>query len=249
MRNTSISKKVILLFMALALLLAVSVGLLAYTLNRQKLISQYGDLASSAAELAAAEIDGDAVPRYLSQGEDASYLAAQGQLKNIKGKLNLRFLYVSIPDLQQNDAIYVFDVALTGEDMSLINHLGDHSGVSDVYDLTTGVMKSGKTAANRRITTGTFGYLLSAYAPLKNSSGETVAVVGVDVDMGMVLRQIIEQTVQLMLLTTAVIVAFVLLALLFTNRSVVLPVRRLSRHMTLLPFRRILFSFVAAFTQ
>ena len=231
MRNTSISTRVILLFAALALLLAVSVGLLAFTLNRQKLISQYGDLASSAAELAASEINGDAIPQYLANGEDASYWASQAQLKSIKDKLNLRFLYVSIPNMQQNDAVYVFDVALDGEDMSLINQLGDHSGESDVYDLTTGVMKSGQTAANRRITTSSFGYLLSAYAPLKNSAGETVAVVGVDVDMGMVLRQIIEQTVQLMLLTTAMIVAFVLLALLFTNRSVVLPIRRLSQHM------------------
>ncbi len=231
MRKTSIRTKVILLFAALALLLLVSVGLAAYYLNYQKLVSQYGDLASSAAELAATEVNGDAIARYLKDGEDESYRLAQAQLSNIKDRLNLRFLYISVPYLDRNDAVYVFDVAVKGEDMSLISHLGDHSGTSDVYDITTGVMKTGQTATNRRITVGQFGYLLSAYAPLKNSAGETVAVVGVDVDMTLVIRQIVEQTAQLLALMAGVIVLFVLLALVITNRSVVSPVKQLSEHM------------------
>ena len=231
MRRGSIRTKVILLFAALALLLAIAVGLIAYLLNYQMLVSQYGRLASSAAELAAQEINGDAVSDYLTRGEDASYYATVSKLQNIKEKLDLRFLYVSVPNMDRNDAVYVFDIALKGDDMSLINKLGDHSGASDVYDLTTGVMETGKTATNPRITTGDFGYLLSAYAPLKNSELETVAVVGVDVDMGMVLRQIITQSLQLLLVMTCVIVVFVLLALLFTNQSVVRPIKRLSAHM------------------
>lgn len=231
MHKTSIRTKVILLFAALALLLLVSVGLAAYYLNYQKLVSQYGDLASSAAELAATEVSGDAVARYLRDGEDESYRLAQAQLSNIKDRLNLRFLYISVPYLDRNDAVYVFDVAVKGEDMSLISHIGDHSGTSDVYDITTGVMKTGETAQSRRITRGQFGYLLSAYAPLKNSAGETVAVVGVDVDMTLVIRQIVEQTAQLLALMAGVIVLFVLLALAITNRSVVSPVKRLSEHM------------------
>ena len=109
--------------------------------------------------------------------------------------------------------------------------MGDHTGESDVYDITGGVMTTGKTATNRRITVGEFGYLLSAFAPLKNTAGDTVAVVGVDVDMTLVLKQIIQQTLQLMLLTAGVIVLFVMLALFITTRSVVMPIRRLSEHM------------------
>ena len=231
MRKASIRTKVILLFAALALLLLVSVGLAAYALNYQKLVAQYGDLASSAAELAATEVDGDTVARYLLDGQDESYRLTQIQLANIKDKLGLRFLYISVPYLDHNDALYVFDVAVPGEDMSLINNLGDLSGESDVYDLTSAVMKSGQTARSRRITVGQYGYLLSAYAPLKSSTGATVAVVGVDVDMTVVIRQIIQQTAQLLLLMAGVIVLFVLLALYITNRSVVTPVKRLSEHM------------------
>lgn len=231
MRQTSIRTKVMFLFAALALMLMVSVGLLAYALNYQKLVGQYGELASSAAELAATEVDGDAIARYLTVGEDPGYREAQVQLRHIKESLGLRYLYISVPDLSVNDAVYVFDIAVAGEDMSLISKLGEHSGISDVYDITTGVMRSGKTATNRRITVSQFGYLLSAYAPLANRAGQTVAVVGVDVDMTLVLRQIVEQTVQLLLLMAGVIVLFVLLALAITNRSVVQPIKRLSAHM------------------
>lgn len=231
MRNASIRTKVIILFAALAVLLMASVGLTAYALNYQKLVAQYGDLATSAAELAATEVDGDAVARYIAQGADESYHFTQVQLRNIKASLGLRFLYISVPFLDRNDAIYVFDIAVEGEDLSLISALGDHSGVSDVYDLTTGVMKTGQTATNRRITHSQFGYLLSAYAPLKNTAGQTVAVVGVDVDMTLVLRQSLQQTLQLLGLMAAVIALFVLLALVITNRSVVTPVKRLSEHM------------------
>ena len=231
MRLKSIRTKVILLFAALALLLTAAVGLLAYALNYQKLVSQYGDLASSAAELAATEVDGDAIARYLQTGEDDTYRATAQQLRNIKERLGLRFLYISVPSPAVNDAVYVFDIAVAGEDLRLISHLGDHTGESDVYDITGGVMTTGKTATNRRITVGEFGYLLSAFAPLKNTAGDTVAVVGVDVDMTLVLKQIIQQTLQLMLLTAGVIVLFVMLALFITTRSVVMPIRRLSEHM------------------
>lgn len=231
MRKTSIRTKVILLFATLALLLAIAVGLLAYALNYQKLVSQYGSLASSAAELAATEINGDAIANYLGRGLDASYYVTEAKLKNIKKALDLRFMYVSVPYFTVNDAVYVFDIALDGEDMSLINKLGDHSGNSDVYDITTGVMKTGETATNPRITTGQFGFLLSAYAPLKNSEDETVAVVGVDVDMNIVLHQIITQSLQLLLLMTGMILLFVLAALLITNRNVVQPIKQLSAHM------------------
>ena len=231
MRQTSIQTKVILLFAALALLLMVSVGLLAYVINYQKLVSQYGDLASSSAELAATQVDGDAIARYLHNGEDQTYLASQEKLRNIKYNLGLRYLYISVPDFDENDAVYVFDIAVAGDDMSLINKLGDHAANSDVYDITSGVMQTGVTATNRRITDTKYGYLLSAYAPLKTSEDETVAVVGVDVDMTLVLNQIIRQTVQLLLLMAGVIALFVLLALLITNRSVVTPIKRLSQHM------------------
>lgn len=231
MDRASIRTKVVLLFAALALLLLVSVGLAAYALNYQKLVTQYGDLASSAAELAATEVEGDAVARYLQSGEDDSYRRTQAQLSNIKDRLGLRFLYISVPHADVNDAVYVFDVPIPGEDMSLISRIGDHTGQSDVYDITSGVMKTGETAQSRRITTGEYGYLLSAYAPLKNSVGDTVAVVGVDVDMTLVIRQTVQQTLQLLALMAGVIVLFVLLALWITNRSVVTPVKRLSEHM------------------
>jgi len=230
-QKTSIRTKVILLFVALALLLTTSVGLLAYMLNYRTLVSRYGEQAANDAELAATEIDGDAVARYLSQGADESYAATMVKLQNIKRLLHVRYLYISVPDMTVNDAIYIFDVAIEGDDLSLINQLGDHSGVSDVYDLTTGVMRTGETATNHRITRGEFGYLLSAYAPLKNSAGETVAVVGVDIDMRMVLVLAVFQTLQLLVLMTGVILLFVLLALLITNRNVVKPIKRLSAHM------------------
>ncbi|HNW86484.1 MAG TPA: SpoIIE family protein phosphatase [Candidatus Limiplasma sp.] len=231
MRKASIRTKVVLLFLALALLLVTAVGLLAYVLNYGRLVAQYGDLASSAAELAATEINGDAIAGYLANGADVSYYITESELKNIKSTLDLRFLYVSVPYPDVNDAVYVFDISLNGENMTLISKLGDHSGVSDVYDITSGVMKTGQTATNKRITRSEFGYLLSAYAPLKNSVGETVAVVGVDINMQKVIVLTVVETLQLLALMTGVIVLFVLLALMLMNRSVVKPIKRLSQHM------------------
>jgi len=230
-RKASIRTKVVLLFLALALLLVTAVGLLAYVLNYGRLVAQYGDLASSAAELAATEINGDAIAGYLANGADVSYYITESELKNIKSTLDLRFLYVSVPYPDVNDAVYVFDISLNGENMTLISKLGDHSGVSDVYDITSGVMKTGQTATNKRITRSEFGYLLSAYAPLKNSVGETVAVVGVDINMQKVIVLTVVETLQLLALMTGVIVLFVLLALMLMNRSVVKPIKRLSQHM------------------
>lgn len=231
-RKMGIRSKLILAFLALALLLSSAAGALSYYLTYRENVEQYSEQARSAGRLAASEIDAASVERYLENGRDESYDAAERELINIKKNLDLRFLYAFVPSLTEMDAITVFDVASGAEDAGMTLALGEHMGTDEVLSVTQKVLETGKEAESGEITRGEYGYLLSAYVPVLDENGRAHAVLGVDIDMDDVMRQIKTQTAQVAGATAVVILVFLALFLIFIDRRMVKPIQALSEDMS-----------------
>lgn len=227
-----IRSKLILAFLALALLLSSAAGALSYYLTYRENVEQYSEQARSAGRLAASEIDAASVERYLENGRDESYDAAERELINIKKNLDVRFLYAFVPSLTEMDAITVFDVASGAEDAGMTLALGEHMGTDEVLSVTQKVLETGREAESGEITRGEYGYLLSAYVPVLDENGKAHAVLGVDIDMDNVMHQIKTQTAQVAGATAIVILVFLALFLIFIDRRMVKPIQALSEDMS-----------------
>lgn len=230
-RKMGIRTKLVFAFLALALLLSAAAGTLSYYLTYNENVEQYSQQAKSVGRLAAEEVDAAAVERYLQNGRDESYDASEAELIRIKKNLGVRFLYVFVPSITENDAISVFDVATGAEDDGMTMALGEHMGADEVLEVTRRVLVSGKEADDGEITRGEFGYLLSAYVPVLDESGKAHAVVGVDINMDEVMRQIRMQTAQVAGSTALVILLFLALFVAFIDHQMVKPIRELSEDM------------------
>lgn len=246
-KQFGVKGKLTIIFALMCLLVSLGLARAVYTISRSQVIHQYYAVARSSALAAAAWIDGDELDRFLdgaAEGRvadmrsDPSYLATYRRLAGIKTAFGLTYLYVVRP-LDHNQIVYVFDIATDGNDVDhigelgdLIAELGDEFSEFDVYDVIMAAYTSGEISAEPIITNTNFGWLASAYVPVYETDGTITAIVGADVAMDQVFADVRLRTFQFAGITAASILACLAVLLLLTDRRVLNPIVRLSRHMS-----------------
>lgn len=128
----------------------------------------------------APRISGDKVEALKSPDQDGSdlYNEVRDALRSVRnandtGALPVRFIYIIRP-LENGDWEYVVDAEEKGEDRSALGEIVefDHDHEKPVLTLSR---------ADEDYAKDSYGVWLSAFSPIKNSAGEPVAVVGVDI--------------------------------------------------------------------
>ncbi|HEY9899123.1 MAG TPA: SpoIIE family protein phosphatase [Pantanalinema sp.] len=179
----SLQTRLALIFLAMtATLLAGTLGIFyAQTSNvfRQQLREQLKALAGTAALM----VDVDAHQRARSEG-DPFYQRFHGLLRRMKeANPGIGYIYTMRQDASGRWH-YLIDSAKPGEP--------GHSAFDQPYD-GTGYRTMDRAlthpAADRKFSTDTFGTWLSGFAPIRDASGKTVAIVGVDMSAADVLHE------------------------------------------------------------
>jgi class 3 adenylate cyclase len=128
----------------------------------------------------APRIDGDRVAKLVDPSQDASplYEEVAAPLREVlaandSGALPVRFLYLIRP-LPDGGWEYVVDAETDPKERS---RLGDRVEFNDADEKPV----PGEARVDREYARDSFGIWLSAFAPVKNAAGETVAMLGADI--------------------------------------------------------------------
>jgi methyl-accepting chemotaxis protein len=135
----------------------------------------------SVVEKAAAFIDGDAFEALVTSldPDDPFYEETRQKLYALKQSSSCIYLYTMAP-MEGNEWYYIIDGSAPPDDLENFSALGDTddvSGYDDAFFLTweTGTTQSGAPALQ-----ADWGWLISSYAPIKNSAGVTIGLAGID---------------------------------------------------------------------
>ena len=135
----------------------------------------------SAAEL----IDGDKIAYYLETGEeDDYYYEILDFLNAFRLNTDIQYYYVFVPF--EDDLVYIWDANILkpGEMEIDVCELGYREEYMEGgKEATYSIYKQNPPEEIELVNDDKYGYIASAYSPVFNSSGEPVAVVGVDVYM------------------------------------------------------------------
>lgn len=167
----------------LILLVGISCGLLLWLSHRkanQLAFELIQEKVYSIAVSTAPKIDGDQVTALTSPEQEYSpvYLELQEDLRMIRdanatGDLPVRFIYIIRP-LETGEWEFVVDAEEAGEDYSPMGSLVEFDYEHEKPDLK-------EARADSEYARDSFGIWLSAFAPVFDSAGTPVAVVGVDI--------------------------------------------------------------------
>jgi HAMP domain-containing protein len=200
---------------SIIIILIVGILLVQYTYSDAKhaLEERMGHELMTVATITASQLNGDVV-RAIEPGQEntTAFLDVQNTLNRIRSS--------------SQDIKYIYVMRKAGEKVEFVVD-GDYgfdpeaASIGDIYDETSPAMLDGFTvpSADDHFTTDQWGTVLSGYAPIKNSAGVVVGIVGVDMDSDRVIQQqnVIGGTVYVVIIMTALAMAVVIAFFMFTT--------------------------------
>ena len=187
-------------------------------------ISRYSDQAFSYAKIAAEYIDGDKVQQYVdTRQKDDYYDQIENYLNINQQNSDLKYYYVYIP--LEDQLMYIWDADMT-------------EGACELGD-TENYMEHGKEASmavfnkhpKEKILFSkdkTYGYIASAFYPIYDSTGEPVAIVGVDFSMRGITQSIRAFVLTIIFNLLLVIAGFTAIFYAFVRKRIISPIKVLS---------------------
>lgn len=177
----SIQGKLIISFVILIFITNLVTGIVNYKTDNvrefQKTRQEVLRLASTAALL----IDGDSHEKLTQEQDQLSdtYREIRAKMQSFKKETGVRYIYT---------------LALNGEDKTKFIIDSDEEEGADLgyeYDYLPAMENAfnGTSSVDTKMNTDEWGTFLSGYAPIKNSEGKVVAIVGLDLDVSYILAQ------------------------------------------------------------
>ena len=226
-RVMSLRTKLLLVMSISLAIIALIATVISMVVYRKTSIKDHARLAQGTAKMVAKVLDGDKIDTYLLEGGTSdSYKEDEKLLADILYE-SPDILYLYVYKIMEDGCHVVFDIdtedAEAGEVGSVIPF--DEGFLGYIDDLLAG------REVDPIITDDTWGYLLTAYAPVYNSAGRCVCYVGADVDMGMFTQMQRSFIVEMF----SVFIGFFVLVNVFVvwlaDYQLVIPVNSISRYL------------------
>ncbi len=220
----SLRYKVAILIIVTACILTGSAVAIAYMDYRKAMMDQFTELATSAATQCSEVVDGNKVADFLANGEQAAgYADTRRTMERIRATYkSVEFVYVY--QIRQDGVHVVFDLdsdAVKGASPGTV------LTVDKDYEKDLPTFYEGGEITPR-IVRDEYGWLYTVYKPIRDSSGQCTAYVGVDIAMDGVIADryiFVTKIISQLLGTTILIVAF---ALWYASKKVVNPINSLA---------------------
>jgi len=183
-RNISLSAKITIITLLIATFCAIPIGIFAYISYRNEVIAQHSYRAVAIAQSMAFTIDTDEFLLALETGEmNEHYNHLQNQFNRAKAELDVLFLFVGQAD--ERGDFHIFMEGLLPTDIPV-------ASLGDVFPAESGIFPSELFEAQRLgrgmftdiDTTGVdYNYAIAAYAPIFDRNGNSIGIVGVNIDL------------------------------------------------------------------
>lgn len=177
--------KILFAFWGLTISIALIFGFLTIRTSREALFEEIQSNVLSIAASAAGQVDGGLHEQIQDSGGKTSeaYRQIEQTLRKVRDlnrrdDIHVMFLYTMRPlPGDPGQWMYVVDAEEEGEDKSAIGELVTWEGQGKPNDEP---LILGEAYADSRFVVDPYGCWLSAYAPIKNAEGQTVAMLGAD---------------------------------------------------------------------
>jgi methyl-accepting chemotaxis protein len=179
-------------------------------------------------EKAVSVIDGDAFEKLTKSlnADDPFYEETRVQLLQIKELSGCLYLY-TMSQVRGDIWQYIIDGSAEPDDSENFSEMGDEEDTSVYDEAFRRVLVSGKTESGNLVNQGEWGWIVSIYAPIKNSAGNIAGIVGCDFNGTELRNSIITEMKQQSVIGGISIVLGIALALFFM-RMIFSPINKIN---------------------
>ena len=223
----SLLRKVVVMVIVAEILLGALASTTGFILYRQVTIARNKAIAQGVGASAAAIIDGDRINEWETMGHDAQgYDDIEKDLYRIRDGFPQVF-YLYVYRITNDSSVVVFDLEARDTSGVLPDKPGDRVAFNQGFAPVRENLLRGEHV-EPIVTIDEYGWLLTAYEPLKNSLGNTVAYVGVDISMGDLIYEEAKFFIKLLSMFFGLSIIIMSIVLELVNRGIVHPVNRMA---------------------
>ncbi|MDR2159850.1 MAG: methyl-accepting chemotaxis protein [Treponema sp.] len=176
----------------------------------------------------AALIDGDRFQALVQSGnsDDPWYRETQGEMLSLRRISGAVFLY-TMAKLRDTTWMFVIDGSSEMDDEENFSPLGEEEDVAGYDKAFFGTLDTGEPRISGITFQEGWGWLISIYAPIKNSAGVTVGIIGCDYQADELRKVLLGQMLSRVLISLIFIAAGLALELIFL-RMIFVPLKQVS---------------------
>ena len=166
------------ILVALEIAMALAIVIVGYNLYSTRMRAELTNVSDGAAKTAASIVDGDLVEHWLQDGADDEYIEVLNDLQALRDHIpDIEYLYVY--KIEEDGCHVVFDtVGGSGEP----GKLGDVVAFDPTFEpYIPTLLKGGRIEPIE--SNDSWGWLMTMYEPVTDSSGKCVAYAGADISM------------------------------------------------------------------
>ncbi|MCR4889534.1 MAG: HD domain-containing protein [Ruminococcus sp.] len=223
-RKLSINVKIVFILGTAALIIAASSTVISFILFRDNTIKDHKSVALSIAQTAADAVDGDMIDEYLEKGESVKGYAETKEKLEMLRSTHSDVEYVYVYRIEKDGCHVIFDLDTEDTPGGKIGDIVEFD--EDFKQYVPDLIKGRKVEPF--ISYGAFGWLLTSYQPVYNSSGDIVCYAAADIsmnDISDILKRFLAQLISLFIGFFIVIIA---ISLWFVKSNILLPVNTMA---------------------
>jgi methyl-accepting chemotaxis protein len=173
----------ILCFSAFIIVMSAATSILAISETNREASKIFAEQGIYITETAASMIDGDKFEELVKtmDDQDPFYIDTRERLLRLKNFSSAKYLYSMAP-AGGNEYMYVIDGSAAPDDGENFSPLGETEDVSNYDSAFFRCWKTGKTEFDSMSNQEDWGWMVSIYTPILNSSGTMTGIVGCDFD-------------------------------------------------------------------
>ena len=223
----SLLRKVVVMVIVAEILLGALASTTGFFLYRQVTIARNKAIAQGVGASAAAIIDGNRAEEWETMGHAApGYDDIEKDLYRIRDGFPQVF-YLYVYRITNDSSVVIFDLEARDTSGVLPDKPGDRVAFNQGFAPVRENLIRGERV-EPIITIDEYGWLMTAYEPLKSSAGKTVAYVGVDIAMGDLIYEEAKFFIKLLTMFFGLSIIIMSIILELVNRGIVHPVNRMA---------------------
>ena len=221
-KRWGINKKTLVSIIIFTLLLVVLLGVSGSILFDRVIEKQYNDRGYVIANIISNDLDHDKIAQYTKTWEEDDYYHEMEEyLHHVEEYSDAAYIYIAVP-FEDGTMKYVYDTA---------TYIGDSDPIAASFEEIWNAYTMGerpKSYLTRH--SKKYGYLTSSCLPIKDSSGQTVALLFVDTNMEVILAVIRSYMINMVFISLALLAIFCILHWYFMKKKLINPLVLIKNH-------------------
>jgi sigma-B regulation protein RsbU (phosphoserine phosphatase) len=231
-KKRTILKRSIAAFCIAILFALILSGFFCYNYNVNQIEQKSAKNSQAGASIASQVIESINFDKLQESDTSELYIKTRNTFRSICKNFDLEYLYLYVPNVDENTARFVMAVASDDEKDQFV---AIERGLNTKIDYTLSAQESaaldGKLNESYFIENNSFGNVYSWFYPVQNSDGDTVALIGCDYRTYQIYTQVIKETLTIILPMIVVLLFIFTIFIIFMNKKVFAPIKLISNRM------------------